>query len=176
MDLVIGDVADRQPRLENNALQTALRRIEDVVAGVTRPAGRGDVGVRRRAELVDEILVDRRTVGKQRDLRLLEPPAVVDRVGFRDRNTEAHRSAERARAVLRNRETGGIERFLVGLGRARNAVDGPVGLEIRRRIGAVVAARVHGDGEGVAGPEDVLLRNRRRQHDAFRARIADARQ
>ena len=65
-------------------------------------------------------------------MRLLEAAAVVDRVGLGDRNAEAHRKTQRMRAVLRDREALSIERLVVNFGRAGNAVDGPVRLEIRR--------------------------------------------
>src|SRR6185437_11677630 len=65
LQLVIGEIAERQAAFEQHALQPAFRRIEDVVTRVTGPPGRHDVRVRCDAELVDEILVDRRTVVEQ---------------------------------------------------------------------------------------------------------------
>src|SRR6185437_4484853 len=174
--LVVRKVPEREARLDQHALQLAGAGIQDVVAGVARPAGGQDIRVRRRAELVDEFLVDRRTVGEQRDVRVLEAAAEVDGVRLGDRHAEAKRRPQRFRRVLRDREARRIEALLVGLDRPRHAVDGVVRLREGRRIGPVEAARVDADRQRVAGAEDVLLRYRRVQHDALGARIADARE
>src|SRR5690348_7754835 len=106
LDLVVGEVAERQPGLDQQTLQSAARRIEHVVARVARPPGGQDVRVRRRSEFVDEKLVRERAVVEQRDPRVLVARAEIDRVDLGDRYAEADRRAERVGRILRDVEAG----------------------------------------------------------------------
>ena len=71
VDLVILEVAERQRHLDQQALKASPRRIEDVIAGVTRPAAGEHIAVGDAAELRDVQDIGRRAVGDEAQLGVL---------------------------------------------------------------------------------------------------------
>src|SRR5205085_11772985 len=81
----------------------ATGRIDDAVALVPCPPDGSRIAVDMRAELVDEVDIALRRIGKQTDLRLLVREPVIDGVEFGDGYTEANARADGGCVIGRDR-------------------------------------------------------------------------
>ena len=76
---------------------------------------------------------------------------------------------------MRDRQRRRIDALVVDFDRPPDTVAGPVRLAVGQRDRAVDTTRVHGRGHRVAGAENVVLRNRAREHQPIGAGVAHPR-
>ena len=173
------DVARRQVHFGRDALIAPFHRVDARIAGVARPAGRKCQRRDTIAVIVTartaELDVAQRAIPIDVDLGEIVGQTELDVVVLADRPAHAqptaHRTSLIAGYVVAFR---GIEGAVVKVVAERDAIDRIVRIGEGERGGAFRLAGVELQAQRLAAAEDVVLRDRAREHDAIRARKARA--
>ena len=171
-ELVVLDVHARQADFTVESLVHAARRSERVVAGVAGPADRGGHGHGIGAVAVHVVLIALRGVAVGVNLRGFDLAAEEHAVVFRERDAERERGAAGFVFHVGDVELFKVDAAVIDFPRAADALGRDVRFDDGERVGALGLRRVDVDGHGLAGTEDVVLREARRKDDAVGRGVA----